>query len=587
MIIPVIWKSYKLNEGIINRGYWDQALIEAIFSRELWNPVGAYEFRHYDDFTSFELGGKTIKKEGNTVIEYKVEELSLISQGGAIVIIPARHHKDKIKEINDDIAKLKWVLIILCGDEEADFPCEELNHPNMKIWVQTPHIGKHKNADRFLVNGWAINTREHLKESNGIKPLDWFFAGQVTHSRRKECVKQLKEMEASNDPLLGSLIESPRFTEGLEPEEYCRQMAMAKVAPCPSGAVIPDTFRLYEALEAGVLPIADGRTPKLEMKNYWRFLFGEDVPFPVLDDWKDLIGTIHYFVDVFPLAQNKVFAWWQNFKREMVYNLEDDLDYLTKNKKEITMIDDKITVLIPTSPIVLHPDTIIIEETIKTIRERLPNSEIIIMFDGVRDEQKSRTADYAEYIRRMLWKCNFEYKNVLPIVFENHMHQVAMTREALKKVKTPLILFAEHDTPICEYIPFENMANAILDGDANMIRLHHEALILDEHKDLMLDNEPIINHDIPMTRTAQWSQRPHLASTSFYREILDKYFSPSAKCMIEDGIHGKLNEAYRLRGHVGWNDFKVWIYSPEGDMKRSYNLDARGSDPKYDETFIY
>lgn len=241
-----------------------------------------------------------------------------------------------------------------------------------------------------------------------------------------------------------------------------------------------------------------------------------------------------------------------------------------------------ITVLIPTSPIPSHPDTRIVDETISTIRTHLPNAEIILMIDGIRAEQAYHRERYQEYTRRILWKANNEWVNVTPLLFEDHTHQAGMARKALGLVKTPLILFCEHDTPLTpdRFIPFEKLSQYILSGKANIIRLHHEALVLEVHKHLMIA-EP----ESDLWATYQYSQRPHLASTEFYKHMLEEYIPPLAKCMIEDAVYGKLESAYRQQGKPGWKEFKVWLYYPEGDIKRSYHLDGRESDSKFEETF--
>jgi len=239
------------------------------------------------------------------------------------------------------------------------------------------------------------------------------------------------------------------------------------------------------------------------------------------------------------------------------------------------------TVLVPTSPIPSNPSLDIINETIDTIRTHTDN-EIVIMIDGVRDEQQNLKENYTEFTRRLLAKCHNDWENVTPLLFEEHMHQSGMTRKALQLVKTPQILFVEHDTPITpdREIPFDKLSKAIESGKANLIRLHHEALILDVHKYLMIGES-----ENDLSPTIQWSQRPHLASTEFYKKIVNEYIPLEAKTMIEDCMYSKLEEAYRHRGKVGWNDFKVWIYTPKGDIKRSYHTDGREGMPKFEETF--
>jgi hypothetical protein len=230
-----------------------------------------------------------------------------------------------------------------------------------------------------------------------------------------------------------------------------------------------------------------------------------------------------------------------------------------------------------------------IEQTIRDIRANLPDCEIIIMLDRIRPEQEDRRGAYEEYKRRLLWLAHHTWHNVLPIIFDEHMHQAAMTREALNQVATPTIFFVEHDAPITPDHDFDwqTLTEAIMQGDANIIRFHNEAGVLPEHEYLMLGPvEPITGKtsapDVPVRKTMQWSQRPHLASTAFYRQMIKNYFNPKSRTMIENVIHGVVIESCRKDAVMGWYGWRLWIYTPEGNIKRSYHLDGRGGDPKFD-----
>ena len=90
----------------------------------------------------------------------------------------------------------------------------------------------------------------------------------------------------------------------------------------------------------------------------------------------------------------------------------------------------------------------------------------------------------------------------------------------------------------------------------------------------------------PFQKTVQWSQRPHLASTDMYKVIMS-LFSNDANCFIEDFIHGVLQDIWNEQGIEGWKKWKVHIYHPEGSIKRSYNLDGRKDDIKFDKEQIF
>lgn len=244
-----------------------------------------------------------------------------------------------------------------------------------------------------------------------------------------------------------------------------------------------------------------------------------------------------------------------------------------------------ITVICPVSPIASHPETHILTETLDSVRHHLPDAELIVTFDGVRPEQSDRTADYDEFTRRALWLLDHKYGNALPMLFEAHHHQSGMMRAALDEVQTDLLLYVEADTPLVieEMIPWQTVTDFIRSGDSNLVRFHHEARIPGEHQHLMHDTE----HAGLFTRTSQWSQRPHVASTAFYRRLMDCYFTPDSKAFLEDRLYGVLDEAYRRDGLAGWRQFQTHIYSPEGNMCRSRHTDGRAGEPKWDESQVW
>jgi len=245
----------------------------------------------------------------------------------------------------------------------------------------------------------------------------------------------------------------------------------------------------------------------------------------------------------------------------------------------------EITVILVTSVLPSHPSTRIIDETISTIRTHLPDSEIIMQIDGLRDEQSDRYEDYMEYKNRILWKCLHEYKNIVPIVFEKHSHQSTMMRATIDMIKTPLLLYVEGDTPLtpdCE-IDWEKCINFIKDGHANTIRYHFEAVIPKDHNHLMLGAEN------GFMRTMQWSQRPHLSSLLYYKDLVLPRIPEQT--FIEDTYHGVVHQDCYEYGDIGWNKHRLWIYYPEGNnIKRSYHTDGRDGTRKFtsdDDTWGY
>lgn len=248
---------------------------------------------------------------------------------------------------------------------------------------------------------------------------------------------------------------------------------------------------------------------------------------------------------------------------------------------------NNLTVLIPTSPIPSHPSTAILDETIANIR-KYTDARIIIMFDGIHQSLESRREQYKEYYDNVVSKSK-SYGDVQLVKFPSHLHQSGMTKYVLSNlVKTPLVMFCEHDTSPIGNIPFDDLCLLIENHDTiNCIRFNIFDSIPNEHQYLMLNKEPStarywvhggIDIQIKIVRTIQWSQRPHIAKTKWYLDILRSYFTNESKCMIEDIMHGRVQVDYE--NNLKKDFYGLAIYTPDGNQLRSYHSDGRGSDEK-------
>jgi hypothetical protein len=300
--IKVIWKSYHEPE-IIARGYWDQGILEESFNRK-----GPYTWHHQTEFEN------------------------IAENEGGVVVINGRTHAEDTDLINADLSKLRWVVLVITGDEEALFPFESIRHPLLRVWVQLPRMNRHNDVNYKLPNGPRPCTREVLSRIGPqSRTLDWFFAGQINHDRREQCAHELRLFKERNIHPNGVLVETAGFgKETLSQTDYVKHLAQAKIVLCPSGIETPDTFRLYEALEAGCLPVVDAFATRQQSPGFWKYLFGEDVPFPIVDYWDKLPQLMPELLRDWPQNANKAAAWWQNKKRELYFKLIGDVKEVSK-----------------------------------------------------------------------------------------------------------------------------------------------------------------------------------------------------------------------------------------------------------------
>lgn len=283
-----------LKEETPNKDYWDYGLLEDFISGNVWRT--------------------------NNWIDFETHEVNkLPPKDRAIVVVPARHHSGFEYKINKMLQRIDKVVLFLMGDEEAEFEVEKIQHNNIQIWVQNAHPGRHDDYNK-LGTTYPIHIKEHLKNKTFNKTLDLYFSGQITHKRRTQMLECVLHYEAEFNK--NCLINRTRgFTQGVSHEEYYKLMAAAKVVPAPSGTVVPDSFRLFEALECMCIPIADEVNPSGNITEYWDWLLGEESPFPKLTSWDAIYGIMENVLQEYPNNLHQVTSWWIKWKRNFAYKV--------------------------------------------------------------------------------------------------------------------------------------------------------------------------------------------------------------------------------------------------------------------------
>ena len=133
----------------------------------------------------------------------------------------------------------------------------------------------------------------------------WSFVGEVKASRPEMLAAMLHiEPHVARDTRPGRSIGSERLSK----EAYDRLLFESAFSPCPMGNVMLETWRVYESLEAGAIPLIERR---LSM-DYYRDLLGEH-PMPTFRSW-DTAAQFCRGLLADPAAldslQSAVVAWW-------------------------------------------------------------------------------------------------------------------------------------------------------------------------------------------------------------------------------------------------------------------------------------
>lgn len=255
------------------------------------------------------------------------EGLDGLQGKGAIAVIQLDYCKEHIDEINDDLSRLDWVLLICTTNELGEDFYKQIQPDNtrMIVWLQTPKKFDFSSRNPIRYFPFGAPSKLELDIFSAERVNDWFFAGQVNHPRREQCVKVLKTLPN------GKLVESTGFNQGLPHDQYIQGLLESKVVPCPGGPQTPDTFRVYEALEAGCIPVLDRRSGLVDHKGfYWSRVFG-DHQFTEIEDWNDFPAALKFELDNWEERSTFIRSWWSAYKKDLRNHLMEDLIYLEES----------------------------------------------------------------------------------------------------------------------------------------------------------------------------------------------------------------------------------------------------------------
>ena len=207
-----------------------------------------------------------------------------------------------------------------------------------------------------VVHFVPLGTKSHFTEFLTPRPPQdrkyrWSFAGEIKGRRVK--------MHAGMSAVPGGHVFRTRQWDdpnALTTRQYAELMCESVFVPCPRGNESVDCFRVYEALEAGAIPLVedDGRwagvldalhapaalrhrrVPRGNAiyrsrmgVSYWDSLYGPDFPLPRVWDWSDA-GRVMDGLDV-PRVRAECVAWWDRVKQDTRARIDPVLTTLARS----------------------------------------------------------------------------------------------------------------------------------------------------------------------------------------------------------------------------------------------------------------
>lgn len=144
------------------------------------------------------------------------------------------------------------------------------------------------------------------------RPYAWSFVGEIKASRA-DMVRALDGVGPAL--LLGTSSISGSGDGRMTKPAYDAALADSVFSPCPMGNAILETWRLYESLELGCIPLLERRSTL----DYFGNLFGEH-PIPTFRNWHGARTWMETaYADPIRLVhlQRDIGAWWNRHKRDV------------------------------------------------------------------------------------------------------------------------------------------------------------------------------------------------------------------------------------------------------------------------------
>lgn len=150
-------------------------------------------------------------------------------------------------------------------------------------------------------------------QSYNSRQYIWCFAGNIHNEQRAKFIEPFLKLQPHFCHVTYDKFNS---SHGLDVCSYRSMMEQSMFALCPIGHGNIDTFRLYEAMEAGAIPVAVSMTD-VQPYDYWGLLFGtNDIPFVRGSGPDEVYAEVLRLVADYQRISEKVRIFWANAKEK-------------------------------------------------------------------------------------------------------------------------------------------------------------------------------------------------------------------------------------------------------------------------------
>jgi len=227
-----------------------------------------------------------------------------LENGDTLIIVDSS--VEKKNEFYDKLGLIcRKMFLIHLGDESGAFDLSLIYSKFNYVW-RAFCLNKYFNNKKIscLPIGYksgVVFEKKLLKRKN-----KWAFIGTPHKSSRHDLLFQLSEIKPS------FFFKTKKFNEKIMAVNEMNDILLStEFIPCPNGFVHPETYRLYESLECGCIPIVENTY------KYYDRLFPNN-PFLKINIWEEAKILIkEWKSDRIKEKQEECIIWWNEQKKQI------------------------------------------------------------------------------------------------------------------------------------------------------------------------------------------------------------------------------------------------------------------------------
>tara|TARA_Y100000590_G_scaffold7829_1_gene9865 strand:+ start:586 stop:1476 length:891 start_codon:yes stop_codon:yes gene_type:complete len=237
-------------------------------------------------------------------IEYNIIENESKLEKNDILIIIDSSIEEKVKFYEKLKLICAKIFLFNLGDENGSYDLSPIYKNCTYVWRTFCSNKYFKNSQvKCIPIGYKSGV---LNKEKNIRKYKWAFVGTPHKSSRHDLIFQLSDIE----PFFSH--KTQKFDEKIiSVDEMSEALSSTHFIPCPNGFVHPETYRLYEALECGCIPIVE------DTYNYYDRLFPNN-PFIKVNKWSDAKPIIKgWEEEQIKRKKSECEVWWSEYKNNL------------------------------------------------------------------------------------------------------------------------------------------------------------------------------------------------------------------------------------------------------------------------------